>query len=556
MVKTCTQCLKIFEIANEDLAFYQQISPVFDGQKLLIPEPKLCPICRHQRRLSFRNERKLYSRKCDLSGKQILSIYSPDKPYKVYDQDLWWSDQWDGSTYARNFDFKRSFFEQFRELYIAVPRVSLHTINVENSYFTCYTLNMKNCYLIFGAGNDEDCMYGKYVAYCKDCVDSLCIYNCQFCYEGVASDDCYACRFFTNCRNCSECTMIEDCSGCNNCLACFGLRNKEYCYLNKFVGREKYEKLMKEYEYLTSDKIDFLKMQLGELKNNLAQIASHIYASENCTGEAIFNCKNCFNCFDCKNCEDCKYLYNAPRCVKTYDSVYCAPDGLQFCYNVCSTVGSNLMSTYFVWYCDSVYYSMDCINCRNLFGCVGLRNKEYCILNKEYSKQKYEEMVNRIIKHMVIEGEWGEYFPYGLAPCAYNETVAMEYFPLAKKQIIALGAYWKELDDDRVNSEIGFVAKADIREVGDEVCKEVFACNATRKQYKIMPAELNFYRRIKLPLPTKHPDQRHYDRLVRHGYFTLYKSHCSKCQRSIETGFESRGDLNVLCENCYLHEIY
>jgi hypothetical protein len=93
--------------------------------KYLIPSPTLCPDCRQQRRLSFRNERKLYKRKCDFSGKDIISIYSPDKPYKVYDQEIWWSDKWEALDYGKEFDFSRTAFEQFDELMKEVPRLAI-----------------------------------------------------------------------------------------------------------------------------------------------------------------------------------------------------------------------------------------------------------------------------------------------------------------------------------------------------------------------------------------------------------------------------------------------
>jgi|AntAceMinimDraft_13_1070369.scaffolds.fasta_scaffold65851_1 hypothetical protein len=49
----------------------------------------------------------------------------------------------------------------------------------------------------------------------------------------------------------------------------------------------------------------------------------------------------------------------------------------------------------------SVYYSQFCIGCSNCFGCIGLRNKQYCIFNKQYeNKDKYEEQVAKIIIHM------------------------------------------------------------------------------------------------------------------------------------------------------------
>lgn len=554
MFKICTQCAANFEITAEDLEFYKEISPVFADKKILIPPPQMCPDCRHQRRLAFRNERNLYMRKCDLSGRDILSVYSADKPYKVYDQSEWWSDKWDAQSYGRHFDFNRPFFDQFRELYEEVPRVSLHTINAENSYYTCYTLNMKNCYLIFGAGNDEDCMYGKYIAYSKDCLDSLALYSCEFCYEGTASDGCYQCRYFTNSRNCSECTMVEDCIACKNCLACFGLRNKEYYVFNQYVGKEKYEKIMKEYTPLTPEKVGFLKQKLEELKQTLPHLASHTYNCEDCSGDALFNCKNCQNCFDCKNCEDCKYLYNSPKSIRAYDGVYSAPDGLQYCYNTCSTVGSRLMTTYFVWYCDSVYYSMDCLNSRNLFGCVGLRNKDYCIFNRQYTQEDYEKLVPKIIEHM--GSDWGEYFPYNLAPCAYNETVAQEYFPLNQEQILNINAYFKEIQFESINVEAAYAPAENINDISDDICQKTLRCEITGRSFKILPAELTFYRKMGLPIPRRHPDQRHYDRLEKHNAYKLHPHQCSNCGTKVESALTPNFPGKIYCEKCYLQAVY
>jgi hypothetical protein len=120
--KLCKHCNSKFEITDKDLEFYNKISPNFNGEIFQITTPTLCPDCREQRRLSFRNERKLYKRKCDATGKDIISIYSPDKQYKVYHQDYWWSDKWNVLNYGKDFDFNRSFFEQFNELLENVPK--------------------------------------------------------------------------------------------------------------------------------------------------------------------------------------------------------------------------------------------------------------------------------------------------------------------------------------------------------------------------------------------------------------------------------------------------
>lgn len=123
--KTCAISGKEFSITQGDLDFYAKISPTFAGQKFAIPTPTLCPEERQRRRLAFRNERNLYRRTCDASGKQIISIYSPDKPYKVYDQKIRRSDSRDPMEYGRDFDFSKTFTEQFGGLMREVPHLPL-----------------------------------------------------------------------------------------------------------------------------------------------------------------------------------------------------------------------------------------------------------------------------------------------------------------------------------------------------------------------------------------------------------------------------------------------
>src|SRR3989304_5531969 len=115
MQKICAVSGKPFEITQEDIAFYEKVG---------VPLPTLCPEERQRRRLAFRNERKLYHRKCDFTGKEIISTYSPEKPYKVYDNDIWYSNKWNPLDYGRDFDFSRPFFQQFNELLIVVPKMA------------------------------------------------------------------------------------------------------------------------------------------------------------------------------------------------------------------------------------------------------------------------------------------------------------------------------------------------------------------------------------------------------------------------------------------------
>jgi len=76
-------------------------------------------------------------------------MYAPNTPYKVYDQETWWSDKWDPLMHGRDYDESRSFFQQYNELFQEVPLPSIINSNSVNSEYTNYTANNKNCYLIF-----------------------------------------------------------------------------------------------------------------------------------------------------------------------------------------------------------------------------------------------------------------------------------------------------------------------------------------------------------------------------------------------------------------------
>ena len=83
MKKNCLQCSESFNVSKQDMSFYDSISPVISGEKFSIPPPKICPDCRQQRRLSFRNVNNLYRRKCNLTGKQIISMHHKNTPFPV-----------------------------------------------------------------------------------------------------------------------------------------------------------------------------------------------------------------------------------------------------------------------------------------------------------------------------------------------------------------------------------------------------------------------------------------------------------------------------------------
>ena len=558
-MKSCTQCQSSFEITEKDHQFYDRITPVFNEQKYPIPEPTLCPECRSQRRLAFRNERTLYHRKCDLTGKQIVTMFSPESPYTIYNQEDWWTDKWDPMEYAQDFDFSRPFFEQFKELQLKVPRMSLTVVNSENSDYTNIALGNKDCYLIYTADYNEKCMYGRMAIKNYNCIDFDFMDDCRFCYEGVdiyKSEECFYCQKVENSSGLAYCYNMQS---CRDCMFCINLSNKQYCIFNEQVSKEEYEEKKK--QIFSSYKVfEAAKQKAQEFFMKFPRKNLENLNCENCLGNYLKDCRNAEYCYDSRDLEDCKYCsYLAGGGAKDCQDWDFVGGKSELCYEMVSSAyqlnhclfSMNCWETLSdMFYCDLCLGSSDC------FGCIGLRKKKYCILNKQYSKEEYETLVPKIIEHMQKTGEWGEFFPMSCSPFAYNETIANLHYPLKKEEVESKGWQWKE--DTSANSYKGPVYEIPdkIEDVTEDIIDAILICEKTGKPYKITPQELKFYRQYNLPIPRRCPDQRHLDRIALRNPRTLFDRKCAKCSKDINTTYGEDKPQVVYCEECYLSAVY
>ncbi len=558
MNATCAFCRQAFATTEDDLKIYTKASPVIREKTYTIPPPTLCPDCRVQRRMAWRNDRTFYHRKCDLSGKQIISIYPEKTVFPVYHQSEWYSDKWDPITYGQAFDFSRNFFEQWNELMQSVPRLGMDLVNCENSDYCNYCGDDKNCYLDIAGEANEDCYFDLFTKYSRNCVDCTFAYSSTLCYECIQCYNCYNVRYSMSMDDCSYCAFCVDCKGCRNCLLSINLRNKEYCILNEQLTKEEYEQRVQELNLSSHASVEHLKSTWQK-----ERIAKGIYRDSNainceqCSGDNLKNCKNCLHCFNASGSENCKYLYDVLDATDCHDLNYSLykPEAA---YELISTL--NIVCSAFNMashYCSNVYYCDLTNNSKNLFGCIGLNRKEYCILNKQYLKEEYEEFLPRIIEHMKQTGEWGQFFPVNLSPFGYNETVAQEYMPISQQEAEERGWNWCE-EKYPGKQYLGppVLIPHHINDVTDDICNQILLCEITGKPYKIIPQELVFYRQTKTPLPHRCPEERHQERNMLRNPRKLWQRNCDNCRKEIETTYASDRPEKVFCEECYLASIY
>ncbi len=501
--------------------------------------------------MSFRNERNLYRRNCDASGKSIISMYSPDKEYKVFSQDEWWSDNWNPKDYAKEFDFSRSFFAQFDELLKEVPRLALSNTDTVNSEFNNYIIGAKDCFMSFRTFYwCEKILYSYWILNdSKDCVDCSFVFSSQNLYECIDVYRCNSCLYLQNCEDCTDCLYGFDLKWCQDCLLCYNLINKKYCILNKQYSKEDYNikknELLKDPDLLMKQKDEVL---WKAIKRNLI-----ITNSENSSWDFLSWCKNCEHSFATTNSEDCRYVIDGVNVKSSMDAIWIwfterAYEGITVSRSSQALFCDFVVDTQNLLYCDSCN-----TNSHDLFWCVWMRNASYCILNKQYTKEEYEILVPKIIDHMTKTEEWWEFFPMRISPFWYNETVAMEHFPTKNNE--SKDYKWSnyEAPMPKVEKIIPWSKLPNnIAEIPDDIVNWAIECEITHKPFRIIKQELEFYRTHNLPVPTIHPDQRHLVRMRKRNPRKLHKGTCSNCSKEIETTFENNSQNKVFCEDCYL----
>jgi len=547
---TCTLCSSAFSVPPTEQSFLKKIE---------MPMPAHCPTCRRQGRFAWRNERRLYHRTCDLTGKQIISVYAPESPYKVYDQHEWHTDKWDGLEQGRDFDFSKPFFPQFDALMRECPKISVFTSQNVNSDYTNGAQQDKNCFMIFVSDHDEDCYYSYGIDSCTSCIECLNCFKCVLCIECVDCSESYNLAQSERSHNCRDSFFLSDCKGCHNCFGCFGLRNKQYCIFNEQHTKEEYQQKLQE---LNTGNLQTLEAARAIFLKKAASQQVHQYydgnGNENVTGDHIVHCRNCIECYDSGDLEDCGYLIFSFKSKDCYDG-HVVVDHCERTYGTISTIGQyNTQFTFVSFYSKNSQYLDHCQYCEDCLACSGLKKKRFCIFNKQYTEEEYGELKKKIIDHMKKSGEWGQPLPPALSPFGYNETVAQEYFPLTKEEISKRKWNWREDTDGQTSAYQGPQCDLpiDIKDIPDDITEKILTCEKSGKPFKIIPQELALYRQHHLPLPRICFDERHVERIRRRNPRHLWGRNCMKCQKTIETTYAPDRPEIVYCEECYLKEVY
>lgn len=513
MAKECQNCRSEFDITPDDQVFYKKIS---------VPEPTWCPSCRAIRRMVWWNEHNLYRK----NG--MFSTFPEQSYVKIMERDEWWGDAWDALEYGRDYDVNKSFFEQFHQLLKAVPWPSRDVQRLVNSDYSNQASDLKNCYLVFNTAKSENCLYGVASLGMRDSMDFYFCGASELCYELVNADNCYATFFSQDVSNCRNVWYSRDCHDCSDCFGCANLRSKKYCILNIQYSKEEYQEKIK--TITPGECYAFWNTQPY-------RYAQAVHNSSNSVGEYLYNCKNAHECYQVIDAENVAYCQNMSRGIKDsmdytnwgnnaeliYESISVGENArnLKFCFNCWP--GSHDLE-----YCVNVMSSSDC------FGCVNLRKKQYCILNKQHDRESFDKLKTRIIARMRDDGEYGEFFPMTLSPLAYNESAAIDYFALSEAEAKSKGYSWREPVERQY-----------------EVTPETPACVTCGRAFRILDREREFLNRFSIPSPSSCHRCRFTKRRQTRNPVHWWSRQCEKCGKSVETTYAPDRPKRIWCEICY-----
>ncbi len=494
-----------------------------------ICEPSYCRLCSWKRKLAFANEYNVYKRKCDATGKSVVSVYGGGAPFPVYDREFWITDEWE--LPEMDYDEARPFMEQYLELSRQVPRPNANCVNAENSEYTHLVFDSKSCYLSFQIFMSER-VIGCYRTV-KLC-DSV---NCFFCSESELLLECanshksYNLKFCEDCEDCSDSAFLFDCRGCRNCFMCWNLRNSEYSFKNEKLTKEEYEKVLSRYDLSSKEGRDKARMEFESLRSKFIVKASHQINCEDCKGDYLVGCKGCDEIYFSDDCEDSADVLRGTQDVNSYDAVV---GGLiELCYNVLQP-GYSYKCAFgdSCNHCNYVYMSEYCDNCDECFGCISLKRGRYCILNKKYPDEEYKRLVSRIFKELNASGAapnggqgFEEFFDPARSPFKYEETIADLYFP-----------------------ESGFS--------GERVCEEKGKCAYCSRVLTFADAEKAIYEKMGVSLSEACFNCRIQLMSRPYSVVQMEEGKCEKCGIEVLRGKSARKFGKLHCEECYRGEVY
>jgi len=447
--------------------------------------------------------------------KGIISKYHKNKRIpKIIANDEYFAKH-ETFTEGRQYDLGKDFFTNFNGIYQSVTLPATYQFaGLENVAYSDITHDSKNVYLsIMTTTGSSDVLYSCSVKQnSHNVLNSLWIsMNSENIYHGIFCINSFNVFFSKNIHNSNNIWFSSNCIWCSECIGCNGLENISNCINNIQYTKDEYAKLKNEY---LGKKADF-----GNLFNQVLSSETKNYQSIDSDGKYLLHCNQTTHSLFWNNIN----VGNNNILVASNNQVSASFDGFLWwsgdTHDIYAQIGSwlcnNIYCTIQGWTCSNIYYSFFLENCSYCLWCIWLKNKQFYILNKQYTKEERFELANKIFEDMDKDWILWNFFPASMNPFYFNDTAAYLIDDTFTKEEVTKEWYLRrdeEIKVDVPSAEV--IATSDvnnyqwfssewIRQINPEILKKVVK-DEKGNYYRIVPMELEFLQKHGLPLPEIH----------------------------------------------------
>ncbi len=413
------------------------------------------------------------------------------------------------------YDKELSFFENWQKLRLGLKSTNMINFFLsENSDYWDVVSKWKNVYLSsYVVNTNEDIVYSFWVKdNCSRVFNSAIVSDwSENIYSSLCVSQSYETFYSRYITNSSHIWFSVNLIGCKECLFCDGLENASYCIKNKQYTKEEYlvfkNKLLR-----NTDKFE-------EYYDTWTKKTSRHVASWSVSWRYAVESDNLENAHYPYRVIGWRNLFNvwwSEWNTEMYDVVDGWGPELHHVYWV-NGVAINTEHAYLSCHipnCSNVFYCFYTESCSYCFGCIGLKNKQYCIFNKQYDKETWHEKVNELFH--IIDTEWmtWEFFPASVNPFYMNDTVASLIEDLPREEIVE---EWYLRRDEEIAVDIpDWMEVIEVNALWDfeslhesglvldsSILKKVIK-DKEWNVFRVIKMEYDFLKRYNLPLPREH----------------------------------------------------
>ncbi|MBI4598772.1 hypothetical protein HY734_01080 [Candidatus Uhrbacteria bacterium] len=548
--QTCAITGEKWIMTEEEIACYKRFN---------VPPSKYAPETRWKILGAFLIGNQIWYQKHPDTGKTLFTAVHPATGIKVLPDSEWYAR--DFSSVALDYDSQASFFDQLRRLQLQIPMTAEQRVKDAHNSIALVSLGVEDSYFVL-ACECKRCYFG---VSCSGAEDSAEIVLCESVfktYNALHSRRLHNCRFIRESADCVNSSFLFDCRNCESCFGATNKRNKKHLFFNEQLTKEEWERRVGAIDLGDRKTLESYVQKFRDLVGVAVWPENFNEASPDSMGEYLTDCTGMHACYF-GHSNSSNQLWVAFALDQCAGNAFCfGTFSSSDCYYSVPGTSSQCKFSFEPRFSFDVEYSFGCSHCEHCFGCVGLRNKKFCIFNKQYSEEEYWKRVDELKCAMLDRGEYGEFFPASMSSSYYMDAGSTLFFGADEEFGRKIGA---NLFDPASEGAMGAIAEAqEVRRqadlpshvgayVPDEWVGKPILDGALGRRFAYLRPELAFYKTMQIAPPVTHFVSRIRELYEDMNIGSFTDASCRQCGKGLRIAKNRRyPDRTVYCKACYL----